>query len=126
MKIAQFELGRVTRLNLQGRIVLGDGDDLLKDRVSALLSQERTRLLLNLEEITYMDTSGLAALVYVKITAERRGGDVKLLHLPARIHNLLVITKLTTTFDVFESEADALRSFCEGNEPAAAPADIEG
>ena len=111
MQINQREIGNVTSLDLQGRIVLGDGDYILKERVNSLFSQGRLRLLLNLKEITYMDTTGLATMISLRMAAERVGGAIKLLHLPARIHDLLVITRLTTLFDVFESEDEAAQSF---------------
>lgn len=111
MQMTQRDLGNITCLDLQGRIVLDDGADLLQDRVNSLLSQGSRHLLLNMKAVTYMDTTGLATMIAVKASAQSKGGAVKLLHLPARIHDLLVITRLTTLFDTFESEAEAVQGF---------------
>jgi len=108
MQITQRDLGNITCLEIQGRIVLEDGADLLRDRVNNLLSLGKRHLLLNMKAVTYMDTSGLAAMLGVKMSAEREGGTVRLLHLPERMHNLLVITWLITAFDRYESEAEAV------------------
>jgi len=114
MQIHQREVGPAVCLDLTGRIVLGDGAELLKDRVNRLLARGCEHVLLNLREVTVMDTSGLATMVSLKIAVQRRGsGDIKLLHLPARIHDLLVVTRLITLFDVFESEEEAVASFAK-------------
>jgi anti-sigma B factor antagonist len=112
MQIRQRQLGTVVCLDVGGRLVVGVEDG-LKDKVNSLFLQGRRHILLNLKDVSQVDTSGLAALSAVRAAAERHGGTIKLLKLPLRIHDLLVITKLITLFDVFESEGDALRSFSQ-------------
>ncbi len=110
MEITQRAVGDVTVLTLKGRIVAEDGDA-LRTIVDALVQQGRVKLLLDLQEVTYIDSSGLGLLVSKYVSARRRGGDVKLLHLTARSSHLLAITHLTEVFSLFESEEDAIRAF---------------
>ena len=79
--------------------------------MNSLLLEGHRDILLNFKEVSQLDTTGLAAITAVRCAAERHRGTIKLLNLPTRVHNLLVITKLITLFDVFESEEDALSSF---------------
>jgi anti-sigma B factor antagonist len=92
-------------------MVLGDGDTLLKDKIHSLVFQERKNIVLNLGHVSYMDSSGLGALVASFVTAKNNGGQVKLLNLTGRLQDLLAIAKLLTVFETFDSEADAVRSF---------------
>jgi len=110
LEIAQRSVGDVTVLALKGRLVAEDGD-VLVDAVDALLQQGRIKLLLDVRDVTYIDSSGLGLLVSKYVSARRRGGDVKLLHLTTRSLHLLTITHLTEVFESFDSEADALRAF---------------
>ena len=112
MEIRQRQLGNVVCLDVDGKIVLGV-EDVLKDKVNSLFLQGHRDILLNLKDVSQVDSCGLAAITAVKGAAERHRGTIKLLNLPSRVHALLVITKLITLFDVFESEADALASFCQ-------------
>jgi anti-sigma B factor antagonist len=102
----------VVILDVEGRLELGV-EDRLKDKVNSLLLQHHRGILLNLKDVSRVDTSGLAALTAVRSAAERHGGTIKLLNLPARVQQLLVVTKLLTLFDVFESEHEAIDSFDE-------------
>src|SRR5262245_14777870 len=111
MEILERTSGEVTILDLKGKITLGDGDALLRDKVNNLLSQGRRKLLLNLEGVPYIDSAGLGEIVRTYTTASRQGGSLKLLNLTKRIQDLLSITKLLTVFDTFDSESEALRSF---------------
>lgn len=111
MEIQERTSGDVTILDLKGKITLGEGDALLRDRVNHLLSQGRRKLLLNLEGVPYIDSAGLGEIVRTYTTASRQGGSLKLLNLTKRIQDLLSITKLLTVFDTFDSESEALRSF---------------
>ena len=111
MTIQERVVGSVTVLDLEGKMVLGDGDTLLKDKIHSLVFQERQNIVLNLGRVSYMDSSGLGALVASFVTAKNNGGQVKLLNLTGRLQDLLAIAKLLTVFETFESEADAVRSF---------------
>jgi anti-sigma B factor antagonist len=109
--IRERNLGAVTILDLTGKLVVGEGDGLLKDKVNSLALQGRHDLLLNLGGVSYIDSSGLGALVAAATTVGRQGGHIKLLNLTQRLHDLLAITKLVTVFESFDNEADAVRSF---------------
>jgi anti-sigma B factor antagonist len=111
MEIQERTSGDVTILDLKGKITLGEGDVLLRDKVNSLLSQGHRKLLLNLQGVPYIDSAGLGEIVRTYTTASRQGGSLKLLNLTKRIQDLLSITKLLTVFDTFDSESEALRSF---------------
>jgi len=111
MHIEERVVGDVMVLDLKGRITLGDGDELLKDKVNSLLNQGRKKLLLNLADVPYVDSAGLGQIVRTYTTVSRQGGHLKLVNLTKRIADLLSITKLLTVFESFDSEADAVKSF---------------
>ena len=111
MQIEERVVGEVTILDLKGKITLGEGDEALKDKINSLIHQNRKRILLNLEDVPYIDSAGLGEIVRTYTTVSRQGGQLKLVNLTKRIRDLLSITKLLTVFDVYESEADALNSF---------------
>jgi anti-sigma B factor antagonist len=111
MQIEERAIGEVVVLDLKGRVTLGEGDELLKDKVNSLLNQGRKKIVLNLAEVPYIDSAGLGEIVRTYTTVSRQGGSLKLLNLTKRIADLLSITKLLTVFESFESEADAVRSF---------------
>jgi len=111
MQIEERSAGDVTILDLKGKITLGDGDELLKDKIGSLIQQGRKKILLNLAEVPYIDSAGLGELVRTYTTVSRQGGQLKLVNLTKRITDLLSITKLLTVFETFDSEAEALQSF---------------
>jgi anti-sigma B factor antagonist len=112
MKIAERTLGAVTIIDIDGPITLGDGDtDRLGDKVRSLLQQGRKQLIANLAKVSYMDSAGLGELVQAYTTVSRQGGSLKLVGVTKRLNDLLVITKLATVFDSYESEAAAVASF---------------
>ena len=111
MQIDERTVGDVVVLDVKGRITLGDGDGLLKDKVNSLLNQGRKKIVLNLAEVPYIDSAGLGEIVRTYTTVSRQGGSLKLLSLTKRITDLLAITKLLTVFETFESENDAVQSF---------------
>jgi anti-sigma B factor antagonist len=111
MHIEERVVGNVTVLDLKGKLTLGEGDELLKDKVNSLVQQERKSILLNLEGVPYIDSAGLGEIVRTYTTVSRQGGKLKLLHLTKRIQDLLSITKLLTVFETFDSEQEALKSF---------------
>lgn len=111
MEIQERSSGDVTILDVKGRMTLGEGDLLLKDKINSLLLQGQRKLLLNLEGVPYMDSAGLGEVVRTYTTVSRQGGSLKLLNLTKRIQDLLAITKLLTVFETFDSESEAVRSF---------------
>jgi len=111
MEIAERVVGDVTLLDLKGKMTLGEGDELLKDKVNSLLGEGRKKLVLNLEGVPYIDSAGLGEIVRTYTTVNRQGGNLKLLNLTKRIEDLLSITKLLTVFETYDSEADAVKSF---------------
>jgi anti-sigma B factor antagonist len=111
MEIAERVIGDVTLLDLKGKMTLGEGDELLKDKVNSLLGEGRKKLVLNLEGVPYIDSAGLGEIVRTYTTVNRQGGNLKLLNLTKRIEDLLSITKLLTVFETYDSEADAVKSF---------------
>lgn len=111
MTIQEREVGSVTVLDCDGKLVVGDGDALLKDKVHSLIFQGRKQVLLNMGGVSYVDSSGVGALVATSVTAKNNGGDIRLVNLTKRLHDLLVISKLVNVFDAFDAEADAIRSF---------------
>lgn len=100
-------------LDLSGRITLGDGSVTLRDAVRDGLAKGSDRILLNLADVDYIDSSGLGELVSAYTTVKNRGGELKLLHLTKKVHDLLQITKLYTIFDVRDDEAHAISSFTQ-------------
>ncbi len=111
MQIDERTVGDVLILDIKGRITLGEGDELLKDKVNSLLNQGQKKIVLNLAEVPYIDSAGLGEIVRTYTTVSRQGGNLKLLSLTKRITDLLAITKLLTVFETFESENDAVQSF---------------
>ena len=111
MHIEQRAVGDVVILDLKGKITLGEGDELLKDKVNSLVNQGHKKIVLNLADVPYIDSAGLGEIVRTYTTVSRQGGNLKLLNLTKRITDLLSITKLLTVFETFESESEAVRSF---------------
>ena len=111
MEIVERTVSDVTVLDLKGKMTLGEGDELLKDKINSLLASGKKKLLLNLEAVPYIDSAGLGEVVRTYTTVSRQGGSLKLLNLTKRIEDLLSITKLLTVFDTFDSEAEAVKSY---------------
>ena len=111
MQIDQRAVGDVVVLDLKGRVTMGEGDELLKDKVNSLVNQGHKKIVLNLAEVPYIDSAGLGEIVRTYTTVSRQGGSLKLLNLTKRITDLLSITKLLTVFETYDTEADAVRSF---------------
>ncbi len=111
MQIAERSVGDVMVLDLKGKITLGEGDELLKDKVNSLVNQGHKKIILNLADVPYIDSAGLGEVVRTYTTVSRQGGSLKLLNLTKRITDLLSITKLLTVFETFDSENEAVRSF---------------
>jgi anti-sigma B factor antagonist len=115
MQIHQRSVGDVTIIDINGKMTLGEGDELLRDKVNSLIQQGQRKLILNLAEVPYIDSAGLGEIVRTYTTVSRQGGSLKLLNLTKRIQDLLLITKLLTVFETFESEEDAIKSFGSAN-----------
>jgi anti-sigma B factor antagonist len=111
MQIEERHVGDVKVLDLKGRVTLGEGDELLRDKVNSLLNQGHRKIVLNLAEVPYIDSAGLGEIVRTYTTVSKQGGSLKLLNLTKRITDLLSITKLLTVFETFDSENEAIRSF---------------
>lgn len=111
MEIVERTVNDVTVLDLKGKMTLGEGDELLKDKINSLLAAGKKKLLLNLAGVPYIDSAGLGEVVRTYTTVSRQGGSLKLLNLTKRIEDLLSITKLLTVFDTFDSEAEAVKSY---------------
>jgi anti-sigma B factor antagonist len=111
MQIDERVVGDVTVLDLKGKLTLGEGDTLLKDKVNSLILEGQKKLVLNLEGVPYIDSAGLGEIVRTYTTVSRQGGKLKLLNLTKRIQDLLSITKLLTVFEVYEEEDAAVKSF---------------
>lgn len=109
--INQRTSGDVVILDLAGKITIGDGSVKLREAVRKLIESGNKRILLNLGDVSYVDSSGIGELVSSFTTTSNAGGHLKLLNLTKKIQDLLAITKLLTVFDTFTAEADALTSF---------------
>ncbi|HET6218217.1 MAG TPA: STAS domain-containing protein [Acidobacteriaceae bacterium] len=111
VKISTRQVDGITVLDTSGRITLGEGSVQLRDAVRDLLSKGQKHILLNLGDVNYIDSSGIGELVSAFTTAKNQGGELKLLNLTRKVHDLLQITKLYTVFDVKDDEASAIASF---------------
>ena len=111
VKIDTRKVGDVTVVDVSGRITLGEGSSALRDVLRDLTAQGNKKILLNLSEVSYIDSSGIGELVSGFTSVSNGGGTLKLLGLTKRVKDLLQITKLYTVFDVHEEEAHAVRSF---------------
>lgn len=114
--MAQFTIkerpaGDVTILDLSGKITIGEGSVQLREAVRSLLDQNKKKILLNLGDVSYVDSSGIGELVSSYTTTNNAGGQLKLLNLTKKIKDLLMITKLLTVFQTYDNEAEAVASF---------------
>jgi anti-sigma B factor antagonist len=111
LKISTRQVDGVAIVDCNGRITLGEGSVVLRDTVKDLLAKGQKKILLNLGEVNYIDSSGIGELVSAYTTSKNQGGELKLLNLTKKVHDLLQITKLYTVFDVKDDEAAAVKSF---------------
>ena len=111
MKIETRTVGDIKILDCSGRITLGEGTMVVRNAVRELLKDNDKKIILNLAEVNYIDSSGIGELVSTYTTVTSNGGQLKLLGLTKKIHELLAITKLLTVFEVFDEEQAALGSF---------------
>lgn len=111
VKLTTRQVGDVSVMDVAGRITLGEGSAALRDALREMVGKNQKKILLNLGEVSYIDSSGIGELVSGFTTVTNSGGTLKLLNLNKRVKDLLQITKLYTVFDVHEDEAAAIRSF---------------
>ena len=111
VKLNTRQVGDVSVVDVAGRITLGEGSSALRDTLRDMVAKSQKKILLNLGEVSYIDSSGIGELVSGFTTVTNSGGQLKLLNLNKRVKDLLQITKLYTVFDVHEDEAGAIRSF---------------
>ena len=111
MRATYRDAGGVTVVDIGGRITLGEGRALLRRTIKDLLAEGRNKIVLNLGDVNYIDSSGIGELVTAFTTVRKTGGELKLLHLTKKVHDLLQLTKLFTVFEVFSDENTVIRSF---------------
>ena len=113
MKASNRQVNGVTVVDMSGRITLGEGSVILRDTIRDLVGKGQKKILLNLGDVTYIDSSGIGELVSAFTAVRREGGELKLLNLTKKVHDLLQITKLYTVFDIKDDEATAVKSFAK-------------
>jgi anti-sigma B factor antagonist len=110
-RLSTRQVGDVAVIDVSGRITLGEGSSNLREGIRELLSRGQRKILLNLGEVSYIDSSGIGELVWGYTSVANQGGQLKLLNLTKRVKDLLQITRLYTVFDIYDDEAEAVRSF---------------
>jgi anti-sigma B factor antagonist len=111
IKIVESRVADITVLRLSGRLELDEGDLTLRDYVNKLIADERVKIILDLKDVTRIDSAGIGMLVSKYLSARKNGGTIKLLHLTQHSDHLLDITRLVSIFEIFDDEDAALRSF---------------
>jgi anti-sigma B factor antagonist len=111
MKASSRQVNGVTVVDMMGRITLGEGSVVLRDTIRDLLGKGEKKILLNLGNVTYIDSSGIGELVSAFTSVRNQGGELKLLNLTKKVHDLLQITKLYTVFDIRDDETAAVGAF---------------
>src|ERR1700756_661096 len=111
MKASSRQVNGVTVVDMSGRITLGEGSVVLRDTIRDLLGKGEKKILLNLGNVTYIDSSGIGELVSAFTSVRNQGGELKLLNLTKKVHDLLQITKLYTVFDIKDDETAAIGAF---------------
>jgi len=111
VKLTTRQVGDVTVVDAAGRITLGEGASVFRDTIRDLVAKGSKKLLINLSEVSYIDSSGIGEMVSGFTTVTNSGGQLKLLGLSKRVKDLLQITKLYTVFEAFDDETEAVRSF---------------
>jgi anti-sigma B factor antagonist len=111
MKATSRTVGNVELIKLEGKITIGSGDSQLREVITNALNSGKNNLLLDMSSVTTIDSSGIGELVGSYTTVTNRGGKLKLLHLPAKLNELLHVTQLITVFEVYENEQEAVNSF---------------
>jgi anti-sigma B factor antagonist len=113
MKATNRQVDGVAVVDMSGRITLGEGSVVLRDTIRDLVGKGQKKILLNLGDVTYIDSSGIGELVSAFTAVRREGGELKLLNLTKKVHDLLQITKLYTVFDIKDDETAAIKAFAK-------------
>ncbi len=113
MKATNRQVDGIAVVDMSGRITLGEGSVVLRDTIRDLVGKGQKKILLNLGDVTYIDSSGIGELVSAFTAVRREGGELKLLNLTKKVHDLLQITKLYTVFDIKDDEATAIKAFAK-------------
>jgi anti-sigma B factor antagonist len=111
IKTTTQQVDSVTVVHVSGRITIGEGATTIRELIQGFINQGNNRILLDLGEVSYIDSTGIGQLVSSFTSVSRNGGQLKLLNLTKKVHDLLQITKLVTVFDIFDSEPAAVQSF---------------
>jgi len=111
VRMKNSEVDGVTVVGLDGRIVLGEESNSLRERLKSLIAEGKKKIVLNMAEIKYIDSAGLGTLVAAHLSAKNQGASVRLCHLGKKFHDVMQVTKLLTVFDVYDTEAAAVSSF---------------
>jgi len=111
LRIADSEVDGVTVLELDGRIVLGEESNSLREKLKSLIAAGKTKIVLNVANTRYIDSTGLGTLVAAHVNAKTQGASMRLCHLGQKFHDILQVTKLVTVFDVYDTQAAAVSSF---------------
>lgn len=109
--IRERQINDISVLDLDGKLRLGEGSQEFHNAIRALVEKGRKNIVINLENVTSIDSSGLGELVAGYVAVTRNGGQINLLHLSKRVHELMFMTKLLTVFDVYDNESKAINSF---------------
>jgi anti-sigma B factor antagonist len=111
LRIAEREFGDISVLDLTGLLVLDDGDVVFRDAVNRLIDRNRLKIVVNLGDVTYIDSAGIGVLIGRYLGLRRRGGDMRLANLTTRSHRVMTITHLLNVFDAYGSVEEAVQSF---------------
>ena len=111
LKISNRQVDGVGVVELAGRIVLGEESNAMREQIKGMLAAGQKKIVLNLNDVTYIDSAGLGALVAAHHSARTQGASLKLAHLGSKFKEILQVTKLLTVFEVHDTEAAAVRSF---------------
>jgi len=117
LTIQERQLGGVTIIDLDGKILIGETNRQLHDAIKTLVAEGKQQILLNMAKVSYIDSSGLGEMVAAFTTLQSSGGALKLVNVPVKVTSLMTITKLYTVFDIFEDEAAGVASFDEPETP---------
>jgi anti-sigma B factor antagonist len=105
------EVDGVAVVELDGRIVLGEESNSLREKLKSMVAAGKKKIVLNMAEITYIDSAGLGALVAAHVSAKTQGASVRLCNLGKKFHDVMQVTRLLTVFDVYDTQAAAVSSF---------------
>jgi anti-sigma B factor antagonist len=119
LKLTSHDVDGVSVVALDGRIVLGEESNALREKMKGLLAAEKQKIVLNMDNITYIDSAGLGTLIAAHVSAKNQGASVRLCHLGKKFHEVLQITKLLTVFDVYDTQTAAISSFARPDAVAA-------